>query len=75
MTAREYLDCFAILYQVGDEKMQREDFTVLYSTHYVSEIAQLADRLIIIDSGLVVINAIAFLLSLIAISPASMRGR
>ena len=33
------------------EKIQNEKMTILYATHYVTEIEQLADQLIIIDSG------------------------
>jgi len=36
------------------ESMQQEDLTLLYSTHHVSEIEELADKLIIIDSGRIV---------------------
>lgn len=33
------------------EQMQKEGLTILYATHYVSEIEQMADQLIIIDEG------------------------
>lgn len=40
-----------ILMELLFESMQEENLTLLYSTHHVSEIEQLADRLIIIDHG------------------------
>ncbi|PCJ25557.1 MAG: hypothetical protein COA96_06970 [SAR86 cluster bacterium] len=40
-----------LLMEILFEEMQKEDLTLLYSTHHVSEIEQLADRLIVIDQG------------------------
>lgn len=40
-----------LLMELLFECMQEEKLTLLYSTHHVSEIEQLADRLIIIDHG------------------------
>jgi ABC-2 type transport system ATP-binding protein len=40
-----------VFMEVLYERMQHEEFTLLYATHHVSETERLADRLILLDSG------------------------
>ena len=43
-----------VFMEVLYEHMQNEDLTLLYATHHVSEIEQLADQLVFLDAGRVV---------------------